>query len=346
MRMRVVLAVTLVAASATGCAGDAARHPTDPARAPASSELTSRPETPADAGCNQDGVFFYPLPPSIRDTEHDALDAMVADSYPAGTRTYEVHRLVGGYQHAESGYGFVLFRDGRAVATGGISRERDGWSAQIAGSCAERNGPVTEPLPPTPSADGPPTTLRVICTPSGVEVATPRVRTSPNGVDVVVTNNSGLDDPDLVYGRDGTVHGGDRLSYTGLSPLALPPGKWQLGCAAHMATDALSGEVTVVDPDHNWRPPRLQADCPPAGNFYALPGYGTTEQAAIASVVERFQQDPLTRTRLYDDGYWRRPGHDLVIRLHGASGFIDGATSHDPDGAGWTAHMHGTCRPV
>ena len=50
-----------------------------------------------------------------------------------------------GYQRAGSGYAFVLFRDGRASAIGGVGEQDGRWSAQITGSCAERTGPVADP---------------------------------------------------------------------------------------------------------------------------------------------------------------------------------------------------------
>ena len=103
----------------------------------------SPPETPADAGCTQDGVY-YPLPPSVADTERAALDAMVVDSHPEGTRAYKVRRLVRGYEGAGAGYSFVLFRNGHAAATGGVGEQDGRWSAQITGSCAERTGPVAD----------------------------------------------------------------------------------------------------------------------------------------------------------------------------------------------------------
>jgi hypothetical protein len=300
-------------------------------------------ETSAGAGCTQDGAY-YPLPPSVGDSEHAALDAMVVESFPAGTRTYEVHRLVGGYERAGSGYGFVLFREGRASATGSVGKPDGRWSAQIDGSCAERNEPVIEPVLPTPAADGPPATLRIICMPDGVDVVTPRVRTSPHGVQIEVTDQSGVADPFLVFGKAGRHHGGDRLSNSYLSPLDLEPGTWQIGCSDHDVTDAgLRGQVTIVDPDRNWRAPALIDECIPDGALYAVGGQGPTEQAALADVLRSTRST--ARVRLYPDGYWQRPGHAYVIRRT-TGDFYYGSTYAHEDGSGWHAGLDGTCRPV
>jgi hypothetical protein len=286
MGMRVVVAIALVAAVTSGCGADPKPSDADAAPAVATSWPSPHRETPAEAGCTQDGAV-YPLAASTADSEHAALDAMVVDNYPNGTRTYEVHRPVGGYGAADAGYQFVLFRNGRAAATGGVSREGDVWSAQLDGSCAERTGAITRPAQMAHSGDGRPTTLQLTCTAGGVEIATPRVRTSPHGVQVDVSDSSGLDEPFLVYGKAGRHHGGDRLSNANLSPVDLAPGTWQIGCSNHDVTDAgLRGEVTIVDPDRNWRTPALLSDCVPDGSFYAVGGQGPTEQDAIADVIK------------------------------------------------------------
>jgi hypothetical protein len=298
-------------------------------------------ETPAEAGCTQDGAY-YPGPPVIAATEHEALDGLVANG--PETRTYEVHELVGGSDDAGAGYSFVLFRDGRASATGGVGKHDERWSAQITGSCTERNAEVADPPMPAPDTDGPLHTLLLTCTPDGVEVDTPRVRTSAGGVQVVVTDRSGFQDPFLTYGKDGRHHGGNRLTNPGLSPLDVAPGTWQVGCSDGDITDeALRGEVTIVDPDRNWRVTSLRTDCDPDGYYYAVGGEGPTEQAAVADLV-RTMKSPAP-VRLYPEGYWQRPGHPLVAR-NSAGERVFGSTYPDPDSASWRAGLDGTCRPV
>jgi hypothetical protein len=343
MGMRVVLAGAFVAALGAGCGADTTAPEAMTPTTPAAAEAVAHPETPAEAGCTQDGAA-YPLAPSTADSEHAALDAMVVDSYPDGTRTYEVHRLVGGDERSDSGYGFVLLREGRAVATGGVGREGDTWSAQLQGSCAERNAEVLNPTMPAPETEDPQGTLRLTCTPDGVKVHTPRVHTSPGGVQVVVTDRTGFEDPFLTFGKDGRHHGGNRLSYAGLSPLDIAPGTWQIGCSDGDITDeALRGEVTVVDPDRNWRNTSVEADCVVSGAFYAVGGQGRTEQEAIADVVRT--TNSAARVRLYSDGYWQRPGHQYVIR-RSTGDFFYGSTYRSEDGTGWHAGLDGTCQPV
>ena len=173
---------------------------------------------------------------------------------------------------------------------------------------------------------------------------TPRASAPPGGVQVAVNDRTGFEDPFLTYGKDGRHHGGNRLSDTGLSPLDIPPGTWQIGCSDGDTTDeALRGRVTVVDPDRNWRATSLGDDCAVKGAFFAVGGQGRTEQAAIADAVR--STGSAARVRLYSDGYWQRPGHTyLILRTKGD--FYFGNTDPNEDGSGWHAGLDGTCQPV
>jgi hypothetical protein len=326
-----------------GCGNGAALGDATTPSPSASVPPPAGPQTPEDVGCTQDGVF-YPMPPSVGDTEAAALDAMVVASYPAA-RTYEVDRLHDSDESEGNGHRFVLVRDGSPAATGRVARSDGQWAAQLDGSCAERLDPVVEHPTPTASDVGPPMTLRVTCTRNGIEVDSHTVRASFDGVHVAVTNASDLDDPFLLWAQGDEPLGGDRVSYPSLSPLHLAPGPARLGCSAMNGGSTLAtADVTVVDTDWSWIAPQLPTDCPATGAFMAEGGYGSTEQSALADLVEGFPE-PAPRIRLYDDGYWRPPGHEFVIRTTGgrSTDFLFGVTYRGD--TRWTASLDGTCRP-
>jgi hypothetical protein len=304
------------------------------------------PTTAQDLGCTSDGAL-YPLPPVPGRTEAEALDGAVAANYPSGTRTYEVRQRTGGYDTGSS-YSFVLVRNGSAAATGHVVPTADeGWEAQIDGTCAERlDEPVDRPPFPTPTPDGPPTTLRVTCTSEGATVADPQVRTSPNGVRLEVDDRTGRTGGFFVFGGTPEEASGDRWTEPYFTPLQMGTGRWYVGCSrTDDAGDAALATVTVVDPDHSWREPRMRTDCRPTGAYFSITqGRGPTEQAALVDMLDQVPEWKGARIRLYDDGYWRRPGHTFVVlhRQHGE--FTDGAVSPSPDG-GWVTGLSGTCDP-
>jgi hypothetical protein len=308
------------------------------------------PTSDAELGCTRDGEL-YPGPPVPGRTELEALDGLVAANYDSGTRTYEVRVRTGGYDTGSS-YGFVLVRNGSAVATGLVLPTADeGWEARLDGVCAERDQPPSDPPSPAPAPTGPPTTLHVTCSPTGATVAAPQVRTSPDGVRLEVDNRSGWSGagPFLVYGNDAEQVGGDRVTASGLSPLtALTPGKLFVGCTPDYTSrpdPATLTTVTVVDPDHNWRPARLMADCRPSGMFYAEgQGEGPTEQAALTDLLDHVPAWRRSRMRLYDDGFWRVPGHMFLVLRRSHGEYLYGAVLPQPDGT-WKTTNAGTCDP-
>jgi hypothetical protein len=304
------------------------------------------PTTAQDLACTPDGVG-YSLPPVRGRTELEALDGAVAANYPTGTRTYEVRQLTGGYDTGSS-YGFVLVRNGSPAATGHVVPTADeGWEVQVDGSCAERlDDPVDHSPSPTPAPDGPPTTLHVTCTPKQATVADPQVRTSPDGVRLEVDDRTGWTGGFFVFGRTPEEASGDRWTEPSFTPLQMGTGRWYVGCSptAHAGEAALA-TVMVVDPDHSWREPRMQTDCRPSGMFDSVTqGRGPTEQAALVDMLGQVPEWQAARLRLYDDGYWRQPGHTFVVLHRNHAEYVYGAVMASPDG-GWATALSGTCDP-
>jgi hypothetical protein len=304
------------------------------------------PTTAQDLGCTPDGAF-YPGPPVPGRTEAEALDGMVAANYPSGTRTYEVRQRTGGYDTGSS-YGFVLVRNGSPAATGHVvPTANEGWEAQVDGTCAERlDDPVDRPPSPTPAPDGPPTTLHVTCTPERATVADPQVRTSPDGVRLEVDDQTGWTGGFFVFGRTPEEASGDRWTEPYFTPLQMGTGHWYVGCSpTDDAGEADLATVTVVDPDHSWREPRMLTDCRVSGNFFfTTQGRGRTEQAALTALLDQVPAWRQARMRLYDDGYWRRPGHTFVVLHRQHAEYVFGGVQPSPDG-GWATWVDGTCDP-
>ncbi len=304
------------------------------------------PTTAQDLGCTPDGEP-YPRRPSPGRTEVEALDAAVAAIYPTGTRTYEIRHLTGGYDTGSS-YGFVLVRNGSPAATGHVVPTADeGWEAQIDGVCGERlDEPVDRPPFPTPAADGAPTTLRVTCTPEGATVADPQVRTSPDGIALAVDDRTGWTGGFFVFGRTPEEVSGDRWTEPYFTPLQMGTGRWYVGCSpTDDAGDAALTTVTVVDPDHSWREPRMQTDCRPSGQFmFTTQGRGRTEQEALTGLLDQVPDWQRARMRLYDDGYWRRPGHTFVVLHRAHHEYVYGGVRPSSEG-GWVTWVDGTCDP-
>lgn len=304
------------------------------------------PTTAEDLGCTPDGEP-YPRLPSPGRTEVEALDAAVAANYPTGTRTYEVRHRTGGYDTGSS-YGFVLVRNGSPAATGQVVPTADeGWEAQIDGVCAERlDEPVDRPPFPTTSTAGPPTTLRVRCTTDGATVADPQVRTSPDGIPLAVDDRTGGSGDFFVFGRTPDEARGDRWTEPSYTPLQMGTGRWYVGCSpSDGAGDAALTTVTVVDPDRSWREPRMETDCRPTGSYvFTTQGRGPTEQAALTDLLDQVPDWRQARMRLYDDGYWRRPGHTFVVLHRAHHEYVYGGVQPFPDGR-WATWVDGTCDP-
>ena len=160
---------------------------------------------------------------------------------------------------------------------------------------------------------------------------------------VVVENHSGWDGTFFVYGTSPDEVGGDRTDYPSLSPLPIGPTRWYVGCSSDGSADkAVLTTVRVVDPDGNWRRPRLGDDCRYSGSIFGPGGEGPTEQAALTDLLRTQDGE---RVRLYDEGYWRTPGHAYVMQplRHGEA--LLGGTYLLPDGT-WRASADGTCDPA
>lgn len=99
-----------------------------------------------------------------------------------------------------------------------------------------------------------------------------------------------------------------------------------------------------------WRPPLDRVPCGHGGTpdvSDALPTEGTEQEALSAALgVLSPDQTADSRVRLFEDGYWRMPGHGFVVLRPGAGSVFWGRTEPVGEGRWQATFTELTCPPA
>jgi len=191
------------------------------------------------------------------------------------------------------------------------------------------------------------------CTTEGTTADRTTVVAAHDGVRVEVDDRTGWNGAALQVGSPGhdAPLGGPPVAQATAAALDLAPGEWLVGCSPeHMKPADHPAPVTVSAGPDVWRPPLDRVPCGHGGTpdvSDALPTEGTEQEALSAALgVLSPDQTADSRVRLFEDGYWRMPGHGFVVLRPGAGSVFWGRTEPVGEGRWQATFTELTCPPA